>query len=67
MSHSPLIQTDPETAEKTHEDVHEVDKAPSTGRTSPLGRKVEKPGEYSAGGPSGQHVTTNHEKKHANN
>ena len=63
---STVIQTDPETAEKTHEDMHEVDKAPSTGRTSPLGRKVEKPGECNPGGPSGQHQTSDHEKKHTN-
>ena len=66
MNSSTLIQTDPETVEKSHEDSHDVDKRPSTGRTSNLGRRVEKPHDSNPGGPSGQHVSSNHEKQHAN-
>jgi hypothetical protein len=39
---------------------------PSTGRTSALGRKVEKPGDVRAGGPSGQRDIARHDRLHAN-
>jgi hypothetical protein len=39
---------------------------PSTGRNTKLGRKVEKPAEPKAGGPSGQTDRARHDKKHAN-
>lgn len=39
---------------------------PSTGRNSKLGRKVEKPRDPKAGGPSGQHDASRHDRKHAN-
>jgi hypothetical protein len=39
---------------------------PSTGRTSKLGRKVEKPGDVRAGGPSGQRDICQHDRLHAN-
>ena len=39
---------------------------PSTGRNSRLGRKVEKPSDPKAGGPSGQKDRGKHDKRHAN-
>jgi hypothetical protein len=39
---------------------------PSIGRTSPLGRKVEKPADAKPSGPSGQHDSTKHEIAHTN-
>ena len=39
---------------------------PSIGRTSPLGRRVEKPADAKPSGPSGQHDSTRHEIAHTN-
>jgi hypothetical protein len=39
---------------------------PSTGRTSKLGRKVEKPADVRAAGPSGQRDIARHDRLHAN-
>jgi hypothetical protein len=39
---------------------------PTTGRTTRLGRKVEKPGDATAAGPSGQHEGTQHNLRHTN-
>jgi hypothetical protein len=39
---------------------------PSSGRTSTLGRKVEKPGSGAPAGPSGQTEGVRHNRKHAN-
>jgi hypothetical protein len=39
---------------------------PSTGRTSALGRRVEKPADVRPSGPSGQTDATRHDRKHAN-
>lgn len=39
---------------------------PSSGRTSTLGRKVEKPGSGAAAGPSGQTEGVEHNGKHTN-
>lgn len=39
---------------------------PSTGRNTKLGRRVEKPQDPSAGGPSGQKEIAKHNKKHTN-
>jgi hypothetical protein len=39
---------------------------PSTGRTSKLGRKVEKPADVRAAGPSGQRDLARHDRLHAN-
>jgi len=38
----------------------------SNGRTTRLGRRVEKPGDAHAAGPSGQHEATDHDCKHTN-
>ena len=40
---------------------------PSSGRTTTLGRRVEKPGSGGPAGPSGQTEAVQHERKHANN
>jgi hypothetical protein len=50
------LKTDPE----------ELYQAPSTGRNTKLGRKVEKPDDPGPGGPSGQKVVTRHDRKHTN-
>lgn len=43
-----------------------LDKGPTTGRATRLGRKAEKPRDPKAGGPSGQEDRSRHDKKHAN-
>ena len=42
------------------------DFSPTTGRNTKRGRKVEKPADPKAGGPSGQRDRARHDKKHAN-
>jgi hypothetical protein len=44
----------------------DLDLPPSTGRTTKLGRKVEKPAGPPPGGPSGQKDGARHDRKHAN-
>lgn len=39
---------------------------PSSGRTTALGRKVEKPADIKVAGPSGQRDQAQHDRKHAN-
>jgi hypothetical protein len=39
---------------------------PSSGRTTALGRRVEKPGEGNPGGPSGQRDGAKHDERHTN-
>lgn len=48
------------------DDVQAIFQRPSTGRTTRLGRKVEKPSDGCAAGPSGQHESTKHDSKHTN-
>lgn len=43
-----------------------LDQPPSTGRTTALGRKVEKPADDSVAGPSGQKDRVHHDRKHTN-
>jgi hypothetical protein len=52
--------------EKTKEELRQLYHKPDSGKSTKLGRKVEKPNDPSAGGPSGQHETTKHDKRHAN-
>jgi hypothetical protein len=52
--------------DKLKNDVQTIFQRPTTGRTTRLGRKVEKPGDVGAAGPSGQHEATRHDKQHAN-
>ena len=52
--------------EKTREGLRNWFQRPSTGRTTRLGRRVEKPGEATPGGPSGQKDGIDHNRKHTN-
>jgi hypothetical protein len=52
--------------EKTKEELRQLYHKPDSGKSTKLGRKVEKPNDPSASGPSGQHETTKHDKRHAN-
>lgn len=52
--------------EKAKDELRGLFHRPSSGRTTALGRKVEKPGESKAGGPSGQKDGAKHDGKHAN-
>jgi len=52
--------------EKTKEELRQLYHKPDSGKSTKLGRKVEKPHDPSASGPSGQHETTKHDKRHAN-
>jgi hypothetical protein len=61
-----LKQQEDDKLEKAKDGLRDLYQRPATGRTTPLGRKVEKPREGSAGGPSGQKVGVDHDKKHAN-
>lgn len=48
------------------DEVKAIFQRPSNGRTTRLGRRVEKPGDAHAAGPSGQHEATDHDRKHTN-
>ena len=52
--------------EETKDEQRGLFHRPSSGRTSALGRKVERPGSGSAAGPSGQRDGAQHDGKHAN-
>lgn len=52
--------------EKAKEELRQLFHRPSTGRTTALGRRVEKPGSGRQDGPSGQTDGTKHDRKHAN-
>ena len=52
--------------EKAKEELRTLFHRPSTGRTTALGRRVEKPGTGRQSGPSGQTDGVQHDKKHAN-
>ena len=60
-----LTPDDKQFAKKKDVD-REAYKSPTTGRTTKLGRRVEKPQDPKAGGPSGQKDNAKHNKKHAN-
>ena len=60
-----LVPGEKQFAKKNEED-REAYKSPSTGRATKLGRRVEKPQDPKAGGPSGQKDRARHDKKHAN-
>jgi hypothetical protein len=55
-----------ERLEKAKEELRTLFQRPSTGRTSALGRRVEKPGTGRQSGPSGQTDGTKHDRKHTN-
>jgi hypothetical protein len=52
--------------EKAKEELRQLYHKPDSGKTTPLGRKVEKPGSDKQGGPSGQKDQGQHDRKHAN-
>jgi hypothetical protein len=52
--------------QKVKDEVRAIFQRPSNGRTTRLGRKVEKPGDAGAAGPSGQHESTKHNTVHTN-
>lgn len=52
--------------EKTKDALRALCERPAQGRTTALGRRVEKPGECRLGGPSGQKDRTMGDVKHAN-
>jgi hypothetical protein len=61
-----LPPADKEQATHRKIDVPETYKNPTTGRNTKLGRRVEKPQDPKAGGPSGQTDRAKHNKRHAN-
>lgn len=52
--------------EKSKDELRVLFNKPTTGKTTKLGRKVEKPAEPRVGGPSGQHDSAIHDKRHTN-
>ena len=52
--------------EQVADDVRAIFQRPTTGRTSRLGRKAERPADARAAGPSGQHESTKHDRRHTN-
>jgi hypothetical protein len=52
--------------EKAKDELRGLFHRPASGKTTVLGRKVEKPGSGSQAGPSGQRERTKHDLKHAN-
>jgi Zn-dependent oligopeptidase len=52
--------------EKAKDALRNLYQRPSSGRTTPLGRRVEKPGSGSPAGPSGQRDKAKHDGKHTN-
>jgi hypothetical protein len=63
----PRAQLQPQEQTKLDQEKAKLQAArPASGRTSALGRKVEKPGTGNPGGPSGQTDEAKHDRKHAN-
>ena len=52
--------------EKTKDTLRTLSQRPSSGRTTALGRRVEKPGSVSPAGPSGQKDRSKHDGRHTN-
>jgi len=52
--------------ERAKDELRQLFDRPSTGRTTALGRRVEKPGDGNRSGPSGQKDRSRHERTHAN-
>ena len=64
----PLAQLQPGEKKRPDpkEELFDPSKPPSSGRTTALGRRVEKPGRGRQSGPSGQRDGTQHDRQHAN-
>ena len=52
--------------EKAKDELRQLYHKPESGKSTPLGRKVEKPGSSKQGGPSGQKDGAKHDGKHTN-
>jgi hypothetical protein len=52
--------------QKVKDEVQNFFARPSNGRSTRMGRRVEKPGDAHAAGPSGQHEATKHDSRHTN-
>jgi len=52
--------------EKAKDELRQLYHKPESGKSTPLGRKVEKPGSGKQGGPSGQKDGAKHDGKHTN-
>ncbi|MDB5874934.1 MAG: hypothetical protein JWQ07_4376 [Ramlibacter sp.] len=63
---APTPATQKTRLEQVTDDVRSLFQRPTTGRTSKLGRKAERPADARAAGPSGQHESTKHDRKHTN-
>jgi hypothetical protein len=62
----PEKEDDPSRLQKAKDGLRQLLQRPSSGRTTGLGRRVEKPGTGRQSGPSGQTDSVQHDKKHAN-
>ncbi len=65
----PLAQLQPGEKKKLDhytQEMLDLNRNPSSGRTTALGRKVEKPADVKPAGPSGQKDRAQHNRKHAN-
>lgn len=60
------VPTDEKKVDRQEDVLRDQNQRPTTGRNTKLGRKVEKPMDPKAGGPSGQKDKARHDKKHAN-
>jgi hypothetical protein len=60
------LTTEDKKLDRTEDATRESFTNPTTGRNSKLGRRVEKPADPKAGGPSGQKDRAKHNKRHAN-
>lgn len=63
---SNLPDDEREKLEKSKDELRQLYGKPTTGKTTKLGRKVEKPAEPKGGGPSGQHDAAKHDRGHTN-
>jgi len=61
-----LQEAEKDRLEKAKDELRTLFHRPSTGRTTQLGRRVEKPGPTRTSGPSGQTDNVQHDRKHAN-
>lgn len=62
----PPVNEDKSTLDKVKDKLRSLYARPASGRTTALGRKVEKPGTGKQGGPSGQRDLGQVDGKHAN-
>ena len=61
-----LPEKEKDRLEKAKDVLRNLCQRPSSGRTTALGRRVEKPGSGSPAGPSGQKDRAKHDGKHTN-